>query len=164
MSSCSPEMSHSYPQNTKTQPVFSSTDLNDNSDIEWSLLLNAVHWHETPAVMVMPMCRQCQWHSAGSARTACAAASEVNSLQIVSVQFKLTVCSPGQQECEDHSVVRDSMNNSWFWCSLNHVPNMLILSSLPSQCPLPQQDRIYTKNSPSFLLLYFFISVFHSCI
>lgn len=41
--------------NTKTQLVFSSTDLNDNSDIEWSLLLNTVYWNETPAAMVMTM-------------------------------------------------------------------------------------------------------------
>lgn len=73
-----------------------------------------------------------------------------DSSQIVSVQLHFTVCSLGQQEREI-TVVSDSMNRSWFWCSLNLVPTMLIVTSLPSQCSLPQWDRIYTKKkSPSF--------------
>lgn len=72
---------------------------NDNSDIEWSLLLiAAVYCHETPAVMEMSMCRLQIVYSAKSTSTPCTAIAKVNSLQIVNVQFKFTVkhfkCNP----------------------------------------------------------------------
>lgn len=67
-------------------------NLNDNSDIEWSsLLIAAVYCHETPAIMVMLMCRLQIVYSAKSTSTACTATTKVYSLQFVNVQFKLTV-------------------------------------------------------------------------
>ena len=67
-------------------------NLNDNSDIERSsLLIAAVYCHETPAITVMPMCRLQIVYSAKSTSTACTATVNVNSLQIVNMQFKFTV-------------------------------------------------------------------------
>lgn len=67
-------------------------NLNDNSDIEWSsLLIAVVCCCETPAIMVMQMCRIQIVYSSKSTSTVCAATTKVKSLQTVNMQFKFSV-------------------------------------------------------------------------
>ena len=84
--------SHSQEHQNTANKAFSSMNLNHNSDIEWSsLLIAAVYCHETSAIIVMPICRLQRADSATSTRTACTAATKVNSLPVVNVQFQFTV-------------------------------------------------------------------------
>lgn len=109
------------------------------------------------------MCSQREWHSV------------LDQLILLvqlqrSFHYRLAACSLSSQfALLDSRRAKITQQSGVQWTthcfgSLNHVPNMLILSSLPSQYPLPQWDRTNTKNPSSFLLLFFslvcFISTF----